>query len=567
MTTRADQLATAVDHLATRRRGFFIFLLVLCLLGVAVGTILTIAILAVGPIGIELQKPFLNTLLSRLAALQLSAFLSLAFMGAFIALSINWRSAPRGLRTFCCVGAWHRLAQSFKHRSSLQNLRGKVWLFWLVVGFAILWANMAILIDLPVIACIEPDTIGYLRPSALRSAGYMLFIKAVVGVTGDLKWVVPIQLNLMLCSFAALGWEARNILRSQTMGLVVAILPILSAGLLILAPTVMTEALFVALICCHLAAVLSVLRQYHPFMMLLAGLTLGLLIVVRPNGISFLVGIPLLVFFFKDRWRIVMLAMAAPVTAIVLAQCAYHFHTFGFFGLHRFGGIALAANAAPLITANMPSTYPDLAKELEQRFRTYYVDFPTFAKRSYPFEMARVASLTAVGAIYSQILPAIRAKLGLPDPETVAFEYDPRIDSIAGSLAVSAIRNDPWGFAKIVSSNYIANWHATLAHSRADGHFLSTLSGAFAGCCGAARAVVVPGDQSGALSRCRIGRRNGQDRRRRHPLYRMGPGWFSASFSCRWRTWPYWHRWPGLSRSCASVARRTKGTVPWPTPP
>ena len=50
----------------------------------------------------------------------------------------------------------------------------------------------------------------------------------------------------------------------------------------------------------------------------------------------------------------------------------------------------------------------------------------------------------------------------------MAFEYDPRIETIAGSLAWSAIRNDPWGFFKIASSTYIAKLAGHIAGPCAD---------------------------------------------------------------------------------------------------
>jgi len=458
MSTRADKISAAIDALADNKPVAFVGMMIACLLvGAAAVGVGGTALLS-GPIGVELQQSFFDTPLSRLVTLQISASIALVLLGCVFALSVNWQGAPKWLHVLTGAGWWRRAGCHFRSHSHPK----RPGLFWAGAGIAALLANVAMLVDLPVIAFIEPDTLGYLKPSAVRSAGYMLLIKAVVAAGGDLKWIVPVQLNVMLASFAALGWAARGVLRSQGAGLIVAVVPMLSSGLLILAPTVMTEAIFVALICLHFAAVLSVIQRLTWINMSLVGLTLGLMIVVRPNGISVLAGIPLLLFFFQDRWRMVALGGLGPVLLIVLAQGMANQHTFGFFGLHKFGGTSLAGAAAPLIRGDMPSDYPDLAKDIERRFKSYYVDFPPFEDRAYPFEMAHVASLTAVGAIYNQILPAVRAKLNLPQPDIVAFEYDPRLNAISGSLGVSAIRNDPWGFFKIITSNYIANWHATL---------------------------------------------------------------------------------------------------------
>lgn len=458
MTTRAEKTSQTLNDLAVHRPKLFMGLLILCSVGTIAAAGLAVTALLSGPIGVELQKPFLSSPVSRLVALQIAASLALVLFGGFLTLVVNWQGAPKGLHVVCGAGWWRYAARSLRR----QNAPQRPWLFWAGAGLAALLANVAMLVDLPVMAFIEPDTLGYLKPSAVRSAGYMLIIKAVVSISGDLKWIVPVQLNAMLAAFAVLGWTARGVLRSQAAGLMVAVAPMLSSGLLILAPTVMTEALFVALICLHLAAVLSAVQRLSWFNIGMVGLTLALMLVVRPNGISFLAGVPLLLFFFKERWRQVLTGTLGPVLLVVLAQGMAHQHTFGFFGLHKFGGISLAGAAAPLIRGDMPSAYPDLAQDLERRFKGYYVDFPPFEEREYPFEMAHVASLTAVGAIYNQILPAIRATLNLPEPQVVAFEYDPRLNAISGSLGLSAIQNDPWGFFKIVTSNYIANWHITL---------------------------------------------------------------------------------------------------------
>ena len=109
----------------------------------------------------------------------------------------------------------------------------------------------------------------------------------------------------------------------------------------------------------------------------------------------------------------------------------------------------------------MTTAHPALAAALDDSLHRYYVDFPP-EKMRFPFQKADAASLTTVGAIYVQILPAIRRSLGLPEPRAVALEYDPRLDDIAGSLGLSAIRNDPLGFAAIAVANYAANWRDTL---------------------------------------------------------------------------------------------------------
>lgn len=458
MATRIQRVSESIDSFAAGRPHGFTVLLATCLLASAGAALLALAALLDGPIGVELKEPFRESGYSRLLVLQISSFVACCFSAAFFALALSWRKAPHWLHAVLAKRVWRRLAQRLERPME----PGRPAIYWAWVAAAAIWANFAILYFLPVLACVETDSVGYLDPNPIRSAGYMLLVKAVAGLTGDLKWLVPVQLNAMLLSFAALGWAVRGALRSQTAGIVAAVAPMLSSGLLVFAPTIMSEAFFTALVCFHVAATIALCQRYDPSVAIAAGVTLGLMIVVRPNGLSFLVGVPLMVFFSKEYWRSCLLSLTVPVALIVVAQCGYNQKTFGFFNLHQFGGISLAANAAPLFRAEMPSEYPELAAKLGPGLVHYARDFPPFEDRAWPFEMAQVASITAVGAIYYEILPAIREDLDSPPPQHLALDFDPRIAGIAGSLALSAIRNNPVGFIEIVTSNYIANWHATL---------------------------------------------------------------------------------------------------------
>ncbi len=458
MSTRAQKIAAHIDAFATKHPLGFVVGLFLCVLGTVSAVGLSISVLLAGPIGPELLAPYLSSGIARISVLQFATFTALLLAMVFVVCVASWQNAPRWLQWLCFSSILCRLGSYIQ--GGLKP--GSAHMYWLLVGGVGILVNYAMLWDLPMIACLEPDTVGYLKPSALRSAGYMFFIDTVVMMSGDLRWLMPVQLNLMLISFMALGWSVRHSMGSFGAGLIVATVPMVSAGLLVLAPAVMSEALFVALICFHVAAVIYAMRDPGWWALGVAGLTLGLLIVVRPNGISFLVGIGLLLYLLRPYWRRVLIACIVPVCLIVGAQGIYNLASFGFFGLHKFGGISLAANFSPLIRANMGGEYAPLNEHLEQRLSFYSRDFPDFERRDYPYEMARVASIITVGAIYKEILPAIRAHLGLKEPEAVALEYDPRINDIAGQLAKAAVLNDPWGAVKIITSNYIANWHTTL---------------------------------------------------------------------------------------------------------
>ena len=455
--SRAQILAERIDAFAdTHVSAFGVGLAVLFAL---FSGALSLAVWAVssGPVGPELLDDVAALGLSRLSVLQLSLFTALIVGLVLIGLIACWRNAPGWLR----LAAFSAVILRVLRRLGEGSNPGSAKHYALVVGGVAAIVNVAMLWDLPVVACLEPDTVGYLEPSMIRSAGYMVFLDVVVALAGDLRWVYPLQLNLMLAGFAVLGWSVRAHLGSWWAGVIVAIAPMLSAGLLILTPAIMTEAVFVALICFHLAAVLWALRSPGWAALILAGTSVGLMIVLRPNGLSFVLSLAFLLYVLRAQWGRIVVGFGVPVLALLLLQGAYNQAAFGFFGLHQFGGVSLVGNFSPLIRADMGGEHPDLNAKLVTALDRYS-HFPDFEDRSFPYEMAEIAALTAAGSIYKVILPEIRQKLDIPQPTAVAFERDPRVNAIAGDLSRAAILNDPWGAFQIVTSNFIGNWHLTL---------------------------------------------------------------------------------------------------------
>ena len=273
----------------------------------AAAALAAVALLS-GPVGVELQKPFLAFPVSRLTALQLCAALALVCGSGFVFLVAAWDRAPGWLRLVCGARWFGRAFDPLQG----QRRSAPPWLFWICSGASILWASWAMLVSLPVVPFVEPDTISYLRPSPIRSSGYMLFLDAVVGVTGDLKWVVPLQLEAMLLSFLALGWAVEGGVAQPSRGddrnhCPLAQLrpadpracrydrgdlrrPDLSAsgrGALRTAP--------------------SELDLVDPGGADFVGHDHS-----SPNGISFLAGIPVLLLLYPRRWRMVTLATLGP---------------------------------------------------------------------------------------------------------------------------------------------------------------------------------------------------------------------------------------------------------------
>ncbi|MCG8653195.1 MAG: hypothetical protein MI861_25365, partial [Pirellulales bacterium] len=163
----------------------------------------------------ELEATLTPLPLSRLMTLQIAATLAVAFASLFCVLAVNGHNVPTWLRQISGTPIWRSLGRMAQRHVTGQTVHASPWLFWGPVLLSIGWVNMAMLFSLPLFACIEPDTVGYLYANPIRSGGYLLAIKAVAALTGDMRWLVPIQLNAMLFGFVMLGWALRSLVRSE----------------------------------------------------------------------------------------------------------------------------------------------------------------------------------------------------------------------------------------------------------------------------------------------------------------------------------------------------------------
>ena len=138
------------------------------------------------------------------------------------------------------------------------------------------------------------DSEGYVAWYPLRTPGYPAFIHALLALTGDLRWLGVVQLNLLLCSFLALSYGFGHLTGSRLAGLAALLLLCTLLPLVKFSMLVMTESVFAAFICFHLAALCFCLRRTSVLPALCLGATLPLLYMVRPGGALFAAGLLLL---------------------------------------------------------------------------------------------------------------------------------------------------------------------------------------------------------------------------------------------------------------------------------
>lgn len=330
--------------------------------------------------------------------------------------------------------------------------------FYAICGSVLVYMNYAVLSGTPILACLAPDSWGYLTVNTMRSQGYQLFLTGIVAAFGDLRWAGPVQLNLELISLIALAWAIRDLFRSALVGYVVLAVLMLDTQLLTWFPEIMTEALFVALVGFHFAAVARLLARYSAVWAILAGATLAAMMVEHPSGLSLLAGLPLLVLFLRHHRRAVVLCVVGPLVVVFLLQSTYNYYAQGFFGLNLFTGVSLLGKYAQLVRGDMPTQYPNLASTLEKNLKPLYAAYPDYASRSFPAEYSRISTATVTDAMYRHAIPVVTAYVEQKMPGASPTAKAMAVDQISRSLTISAIRSDPIGAVMEISSSYWAYW-------------------------------------------------------------------------------------------------------------
>ena len=148
------------------------------------------------------------------------------------------------------------------------------------------------------------DSTHYLSWHPMRPPGYPAFVELLMAVTGDLRWLGVAQLNLLLLSFLILCWSFARLTRSRVLGLALMALLCGMAPLIRHANLVLSETVFAAMVCLHLAALCFCLRRGGALPALSLGATAALAFMVRPNGVVFM-ATPLLLLLFTPPPHII----------------------------------------------------------------------------------------------------------------------------------------------------------------------------------------------------------------------------------------------------------------------
>ena len=160
-----------------------------------------------------------------------------------------------------------------------------------------------------------PDSGTYLTFNEIRTAGYPVFLDLVISAFGTVDAVPKVQLVIAAAAFAFLGWSLHHAFRSLFCALTPVVLIMLYPQISDLHSYILTESLFVSLLCLLTGCLALVTLRPTWYLAAAAALACGLAITVRPAAVSLLVVWP---FLFWLIWRRCDNRRIALVTAVIV---------------------------------------------------------------------------------------------------------------------------------------------------------------------------------------------------------------------------------------------------------
>ncbi len=374
------------------------------------------------------------------------AALSLLFLGGWIV----WIGAEGRRRLLDDV---ERARTWAKGRRDLRRLGYAASLMLVTSG--IVFLNYVMLETTRSLPCLNPDSAGYFTFSVNRTVGYPLFVHAVLTLFGDIRWLVPVQLNLLLGAFVLLGLAVAYAFRSVLAGMVVVLSLFVSIPLLVLSCHLLSEALYIPVLCLHVVAVLMLLHRKRKRWALLAGMTMGLAIGVRPAGYALLAGLPVLLLCIRDRRLLMAGLLVGGAALVILGAGLVQYERSGILGTQSLGGLSLVGHVAPILMEDVENDYPQLTRRIAQRIRPLAADLEGL---SFPREHWQKTSRTYNTLLWENVFPEILEHLRRHKPGLGSVERDVRANDIAMALATSAILERPWWYVRHASAHFLGLW-------------------------------------------------------------------------------------------------------------
>ena len=286
------------------------------------------------------------------------------------------------------------------------------------------------------LALMQLDSESYIQGLPDRTPGYPLFLALIAAITPNYAMLGLVQYAVLILG-TALFCDALSLLVGfRAAGLALA-LAVFGNYFLMRNPTaIMAETLYLALVLAHYAFVLRAVISPRPLWPLLAGLMLGLAILVRPIGYALVFAVPWLLLAWRARWLSRIALYGAALGAIIVSACVGNGLTRGYYNTQAFGGMSLVLQVATLAPPEVDGFDPVVT-------RRAYDDLK-------PIRDAENGAATWDETTLVQILTLNHSRKVF-DPPTLAVTANPELWRSASpyweQLGVNAMA---WNFAKKV---------------------------------------------------------------------------------------------------------------------
>lgn len=301
------------------------------------------------------------------------------------------------------------------------------------------------------IARLFNDSYGYTYANPARTPGYfwLLSLWNWLGDVGEL--IVPVQLGMILAGIIVLGRSLGAALGRPVVGTVAAAIMVLDTMVLRLSAFVLTEAVFLTALCVHVGMILRLCRGFSWIAALMAGISLGLVMIVRPVGLFLVLPFAIVWFRFGGARLRMLVAVVVPSAALFAAAVIANAVTFGFAAPHKFGGLALFGHVVHLASEEDARTNADLAA-IRARIEPLTAGL---SEASFPSEYRRKALLAYNAALWGQVVPEMVKRHDISEKGTAGIVI---LDDMLFSMAKKIIINHPLGYMRLVLSQIYGMW-------------------------------------------------------------------------------------------------------------
>jgi hypothetical protein len=304
----------------------------------------------------------------------------------------------------------------------------------------------------------SPDSFSYLNGDVSRTPAYPLLLRVI-----PLNTLADVQLAALCISTAWLTWELATLV-PPLFAITFELLVLGNTQLVAYAFTMLPEAFFVSVEQVQFAYAFRLIRSGRARDAYALGLTTALLILLKPSGYSFVAPLAVLLWW---GWRGVRLQAGRAIAALaaaILAASAINAARAGFFGTQAHGGYALVGYVGHLIQANTPTRYPALTQAIADRTARSRSELA--APR--PLDAYYIVSSTAYHDVLDTISETILESVHRDQPTLDQRAAAVQMNSIAESLAVSAMLDDPRGYARQVGAHLYGLWFLPLLRNRSE---------------------------------------------------------------------------------------------------